>query len=99
MPQIQPVTAKRVENVFKAQMTKSSNMTIKLAKENGILKSAQFSKSTIGNKDELVSVYFLGEHPNNNCRAILNVKDKIWEICEKAKEGAKLFADIMGWIK
>ena len=100
MPTIQPVAVNRLEKTFKAQITKGSTMSIRLAKkENGFLKSAHFSKSTLGNKEELVSAYLFGNHSDKNSKTYQVVTDKISEICDKAKEGAKLFADIMGWIK
>ena len=98
MPQIQPASLAKVENVFRANVAMNKDVAIKLAKENGVLKSAKIFNVTRGNED-IVSSYSFGSKTSSLNKARIMLTEEISQICEKAKEGAKLFADIMGWVK
>ena len=97
MPQIQPASLAKVENVFRADL-KGKQVAIRLAKENGVLRNAKIFNVTRGNED-IVSSYSFGSKTSPLNRARIMLTEEISQICEKAKEGAKLFADIMGWVK
>ena len=97
MPQIQPASLAKVENVFRADL-KGKQVAIRLAKENGVLRNAKILNVTNG-KEDLACSYTFGQKTSPKSKVHQMLFDEISQICEKAKEGAKLFADIMGWVK
>ena len=97
MPQIQPASLAKVENVFRADL-KGKQVAIRLAKENGVLRNAKILNVANG-KEDLACSYTFGPKTSPKSKVHQMLFDEISQICEKAKEGAKLFADIMGWVK
>ena len=99
MPQIQPAALVKAENTFRAHLKNNKQVVIRLAKENGMLKNAKFSNFDLAKGEQLSSYYSLGNHSVKENATKIRITNEISNICEKAMEGAKLFADIMGWIK
>ena len=95
---VKPLSGPSVQTLRRTIMqSDGKEKVINLVKENGKLTGAVFSKIENGKVYD-VQNYRLG---NNEATPMLvdNIKERIKIYCEKAKDGAKLFADIMGWLK
>ena len=98
MSKIQPINLTKTENMFKASMRNGKEITMKFAKENGQLKSARIFDVKYG-EETMSASYSFGTKASNKTTVYKKLVTELSDICDKAQEGAKLFADIMGWIK
>ena len=95
MPKVSPVGNQYLFR--KASMGAGEEIAMSLKKTSGQLSRAEFFTYKEGALSKR-NGYLLG---NNEYTPglIENIKNKISEICAKAKDGAELFADIMGWLR
>ena len=71
---------------------------ITLTQENKRLTSATITRIGKDGKEYAECDYKIGNNAGSMF-LIESIKEKIKKTCEKAKDGSKLFADIMGWLK
>ena len=85
MTSINPTTVRR----FSAVMKNEKPVAIELAKADGILNRVKV-ESTSDNR-------VMYGYANNSGLDMVYFKDKLSDVCDKIKEGAKLFKEIMEW--
>ena len=86
------------ERVFRTQLPNGYQKGIRIHRQDGKLKDATISSIKSG-KEEIEAKFSFGDISANVDGAKAKLVNCIKDICAKAKDGAVLFADIMGWLK